>query len=91
MSVEDSSTEVLRAKILKTLRIYKELSPSMLHTGIGPAIPAAVWRPILAQLIREGLIVQTIKQDNNRDYSILRLAEANLSTPQTTQPTLKTV
>jgi len=51
--------KVVQLKILSTLHVYPKISPSMLNTGIGPAIPPAIWRPALQHLIEQGFIRET--------------------------------
>ena len=48
----------IKEKILHVLSIYHRVSPSMLQTGIGTSLPPALWRPVLAQLIKEKKVVQ---------------------------------
>lgn len=79
MAVE-ASTNPLRDKILKTLQRYPHLSPSMLHTGIGPSIPGALWRPILSQLIQEGVVLEQTHTQNGQTYTVLCLAQTNATT-----------
>jgi hypothetical protein len=69
-----------RERILHVLRIYPRISPSMLQVGIGPAIPASVWKPVMEQLIMENLIRREtipLKGPSGRDnsYTILSLVE----------------
>lgn len=40
------------------LSIYPVLSPTMLQAGIGPYQKPAHWRPILEELIHEGVVVR---------------------------------
>ena len=54
----------MRKRILHTLEIYPFLSISMLHIGIGTANSTKVWRPILAQLIDEGIICSVTLASN---------------------------
>lgn len=53
--------KTVREKILHVLSIYPRISPSMLQVGIGPSMPANLWKPILKQLEDEGLIVKVSK------------------------------
>lgn len=73
----------IEGKILRTLRVYGNLSPSMLHTGIGPGIPSAVWRPVLERLISSGRVIRTETVVADRKYPVLTLKQ--------NEPTLKTV
>jgi hypothetical protein len=50
--------ESIRRRIVSTLVTYPRISPSMLQTGIGPNTKAALWKPILEQMISDGVIVR---------------------------------
>jgi hypothetical protein len=65
LMVDAQSINIIQAKILYTLSIYPRLSASMLQTGIGPAIPPAIWRPVLEGMIAKNWIQET--QINRRD------------------------
>lgn len=47
----------IRERILHTLTIYPRISHSMLHVGLGNAIPSKVWRPVLEQLEAEDAVI----------------------------------
>lgn len=49
----------IEAKILHILHIYPVISPTMLQSGLGPYTKPALWRPILARLVREGVVEET--------------------------------
>src|SRR5688572_23414578 len=71
--------DVIREKIIHALTIYPQLSHSMLQVGIGTSLPPALWRPVLDQLKRQGIVVehtQSVKSPAGRDqtYEILSLA-----------------
>lgn len=71
-------TEV-RERILHTLSIYPFISSSMLHIGIGTSNPVTLWRPILAELVAEGVVVvtqvsATTPQQRAQSYQIYHLA-----------------
>ncbi len=51
--------KTISQKIEHVLSIYPHLSPSMLQTGIGTAIPPAIWRPVLQRLISEGIVIES--------------------------------
>jgi hypothetical protein len=59
LMVDAQSINIIQAKILYTLSIYPRLSASMLQTGIGPAIPPAIWRPVLEGMIAKNWIQET--------------------------------
>lgn len=75
----ESEEEELRAKILHLLSIYPAVSPTMLQVALGPYTRARQWKPILAELIEEGLVVRSevvrrtiYGRDNS--YTLLKLA-----------------
>lgn len=49
----------IREKIIHLLKIYPIISPTMLQGGLGPYVKPKVWRPILEQLVQEGIVEQT--------------------------------
>jgi hypothetical protein len=73
------TSDLIRNKILHVLKIYPQLSPSMLQVGIGTAIPPKMWHPILEMLHNEGKVkTHTIgeRSPTGRDqsYQIISLA-----------------
>lgn len=48
--------EDIRHKITHILKIYPALSPTMLQAALGPKVPPAIWRPVLAKMAEEGEI-----------------------------------
>lgn len=73
-----AAQKLIRDKIVHTLTIWPQLSPSMLQVGIGTAITPKLWHPILKDLEEAGIIVRTevrAKSHIGRDqvYTILRL------------------
>jgi len=58
-SIKEQTPEEIRAKIIHILGIYPLISPTMLQSGLGPYTKPALWRPVLAQLIEEGVIKET--------------------------------
>jgi len=52
----------IREKILHLLSIYPKMSPTMLQGALGPQTKPIHWKPILEQLIEEGVI--TLEHDN---------------------------
>jgi hypothetical protein len=55
---------LIKAKIMYTLSVYPKISPSMLQVGIGPSTQPAIWRPILDDLIKDGLISREAVEKN---------------------------
>jgi len=51
-------TQVIEAKIVALLQVYPTLSPSMIQAGLGPSLPATLWRPVLQRLLQEGVLKQ---------------------------------
>lgn len=52
------SDQDIREKIVHLLSIYPIISPTMLQGGLGPYVKPKDWRPVLAQLIDEGIVQQ---------------------------------
>ena len=50
--------EEVRAKILHILKVYPIISYTMLQSGLGPYTKPGLWRPVLAELIDEGKVVE---------------------------------
>ena len=53
---KDLTSEEIEVKILHLLGIYPIISPTMLQGALGPAVKAALWRPVLAQLVEDGRV-----------------------------------
>jgi hypothetical protein len=76
----DSYMAQLREKIVFGLSMYPYLNPTMLHTFLGTSTPVSLWKDqVLAQLIEEGIVVQTnvsrlSPQQRTQTYSVLHLA-----------------
>lgn len=75
------TTQKLKDKITFVLTVYPRLSPSMLHTGIGPNVQPQVWRPVLEQMIAEGTVLRTDEGvlthlDQFRTFTVLKLNAA---------------
>ncbi len=84
--VNDSSTDAegIATKILHLLSIYPIISPTMLQGGLGPQMRPAQWRPVLAQLITDGKVIESNKStttpaDRYNTYSRLSLPDTDLS------------
>lgn len=48
--------DMIKKRIMHTLRIYPKLSHSMLQIGIGTGFPPALWHPVLEKLIQDGVV-----------------------------------
>ena len=73
----------MRQRILSTMRIYPRISPSMLQSGLGPHNPPSIWRPVLEDLIAEGLVQRLQESVQNergrfRTVTILQLSRFGL-------------
>jgi hypothetical protein len=86
MSIEEESdfavitSDLIRDKILHTLKIYPRLSMSMLQVGIGTAISSKIWHPIFMQLKTEGRVKvehTSARSPAGRDqtYQVISLVE----------------
>lgn len=84
----DETDKIYREKILRTLRTYPEISPSMLHIGIGPSAPTALWKPVLEAMIEEGIVERYLKLVDGKTYTVLRIP---VTVPAAPEHTLKTV
>lgn len=86
---DDSLNEyarILREKILFGLEIYPAVSPTMLHTFLGTATSTHVWKPILNDLIAEGLVARvevtmTSPHDRTQTYSVLHRTDKPYALP----------
>lgn len=66
-------TADIRADILSLLETYPYLGYTMIQVGIGPAKPPKLWKPILEQLVEEGVILkQTVPVTSGRGRDITR-------------------
>lgn len=78
---EKDNREIIRELIIHLLRIYPVVSPTMLQSGLGPYVKPAIWRPVLQDLIAEGVVVEdqeTLQTPRGRynTYTKLHLARA---------------
>jgi len=56
---KNQTPEAVKSKILHLLTIYPVISPTMLQSGLGPYTKPDLWRPVLAELITEGLVIES--------------------------------
>lgn len=61
IETESEEQDLIRRRIINVLCIYPRISPSMLQAGIGPSTKAGKWRPILEQMIKEGIVIRDQK------------------------------
>ena len=82
-----TAEDTIENKIIRLLRIYPKISPSMMQIGIGSSLPVNIWKPILNKLIEDG----TVKEDflvvpsasgRQQSHTILSLATLE---PEVTQ------
>ncbi len=84
VSDADTPVEHIETKILHLLSIYPIISPTMLQGGLGPPMRPAQWRPVLAQLISDGKVIESSKSmmtpnDRYNTYSRLSLPGVDVS------------
>ena len=77
----DEVREDIATKIVHLLGIYPVISPTMLQGGLGPQLKPALWRPVLAQLIEDGIVIEEsvsmqTPTDRYNTYTKLSLADA---------------
>lgn len=70
--------DLIRARILHTLDIFPALSGSMIHIGLGTSTPTSLWRPILENLVADGIVVKLevasrTPLDRNQTYTLYHL------------------
>lgn len=59
--VEDTEMDqkkLITSKVVYTLGIYPRLSPSMLQVGLGTSLPPALWRPVIDELVDQGILIR---------------------------------
>lgn len=83
-SEHSNTSDMIEARILKVLEIYPKISPSMLQIGIGSSLPTAIWKPILEDLVRRGIVVRDeivslSSTDRHQVYKVLSLAPSSVS------------
>lgn len=52
----NESDRTIREKITHILSIYPKISVSMLQIGVGTSLMPSLWKPILNQMVKEGII-----------------------------------
>lgn len=73
-----TNRELIQKKIVHLLSIFPKVSPSMMQIGLGSSIPTQMWKPILRDLINEGIVQEDIivhptVVGRNQTYTILSL------------------
>lgn len=75
---QDDQYTSIRARIMFVMRIYPRLSASMIQVGIGPHTKPDIWRPILEEMVEEGVLIRkyiptTTPKGTYRTVSVLEL------------------
>lgn len=73
--------KTIREKIIHVLTVYPKISVSMLQVGVGTSLMPALWKPILSDLIKEGIIKEervqhTTPTNRQQTYTVLSLTTA---------------
>ena len=81
---EELPQDEIATKIIHILGIYPIISPTMLQGGLGPYMKPAQWRPVLADLISKGKVVEDQESmqtptDRYNTYSKLSLPGTKVS------------
>jgi hypothetical protein len=77
---ETMHEDYLRQRILHILSLYPRISPAMMQVALGASIPSRWWRPVLEQMISEGVVVREGRHSEGpggreRNYTILSLKQ----------------
>lgn len=72
----------IRERIKHLLTVYPAISPTMLQAGLGPQTKPSKWRPLLQELVDEGVVKEETVQKmtpfgRHHSYSRLRLKSEN--------------
>ncbi len=72
--------QTIRERIIHTLSIYPQLSPSMLQVGMGTSLIPALWKPVLEKMCEEGIVTQKHESretpaGRQQSYTIIKLTE----------------
>lgn len=74
------SEKTIRERIIHVLSIYPKVSTSMLQVGVGTSLMPALWKPVLAQMIVDGIVIEerechTTPTGRMQTYTVLSLAD----------------
>lgn len=80
----------IRFLIIRSLLLFPRLSPTLLQGALGPQHPPLLWRPLLDELIEQGLVDKEMgilntpagRQRTTTTYSLSPLAFEMLNLPQ---------
>lgn len=72
--------ENIAARIRHTLERYPRISPTMLQAGLGPQTKSEQWRPVLEDMILNGIVKQETHTDKSpagryNTYQVLSLVD----------------
>lgn len=70
--------EDIASRITHLLGIYPGISPTMLQAGLGPQTKATAWRPVLEDMIDNGIVKKQVQaattpKGRHNDYTKLFL------------------
>jgi len=76
--IDSDEFEAIAIRIKHILEIYPRISPTMLQAGLGPQVKPEFWRPVLEDMVANGVVMQqthTSKSPAGRynDYQIVSL------------------
>lgn len=54
--VQVDTNQAIRGRIVHVLSIYPRISVSMLQIGVGTSMPPTIWKPVMLEMIKEGII-----------------------------------
>lgn len=74
----DYDEDLIAAQIKCYLEVYPVLSPTMLQAALGPQTKPGIWRPVLEEMVKNGIIVKdtvpvTTPSGRHRDFATLSL------------------
>lgn len=77
----------IKAKIVHLLEVFPVISPSMMQIGIGSSLPAKLWKPILRQLIADGILKEDVfvhptAAGRQQSYTLLSLKDTTINFPK---------
>lgn len=81
-SYVSEAEKTIRERIVHILTVYPKISVSMLQIGVGTSLAPRLWKPVLEQLITEGIVVReqlnyTSPTGREQLYTSLKLSTTN--------------
>ena len=61
--------KIVRRKIHNALALHPILTPSMLQIAVGTNVPPRIWRPVLIDMIAEGVVCRRDMEVQEVDYA----------------------